>query len=75
MIESLNECLAFERELKLDDVFRNHEEWDSMCRLILLTCLEENCSIKINSEEFKKYETIKQIIEDFSDSYRLKVKS
>ena len=37
MIESLNECLALEKELKLEDNFRDNDEWDSMFGLILLT--------------------------------------
>ena len=34
MIESLNECLALEKELKLEDNFREHDEWDSMFKLV-----------------------------------------
>ena len=58
----LNECLAFERNLKLDEHFRNHEEWDSMAKLILIGCLEENFNITISSEQIDKYETVEEIL-------------
>ena len=61
MIESLNECLDLEKELKLEDNFREHDEWDSMFKLVLLTCLDENFNIKISPNELEKYSTIKEI--------------
>lgn len=57
----LNDCLAFERNLKLDEHFRNHEEWDSMAKIILLGCLEENFNIIISSEQLDKYVTVEEI--------------
>jgi len=35
-----------------------------MTQIILLTCLEENFSIKINSEQLKKYNSIKDVFDD-----------
>lgn len=58
----LNDCLAFERNLKLDEQFRNHEEWDSMAKLILIGCLEENFNITISPEQIDKYETVEEIL-------------
>ena len=63
MINTLNECLALEKELTLDENFRNHEEWDSMCNLILMTCLDEHYSIKITSEKLKEFSSINEIFE------------
>ena len=68
MIESLNECLALEKELKLEENFRDHDEWDSMTGLILLTCLDENYSIKINSEKLKEFRTVKEIFDHYGIS-------
>lgn len=68
MIDPLNECLALEKELKLEDNFRDHDEWDSMFGLILLTCLDENYSIKINSEKLKEFKTVKEIFDHFGIS-------
>ena len=67
IIKSINECLALETELKFEENFRDNEEWDSMTQIILLTCLEENFSIKINPKQLKKYNSIKDIFDDFSE--------
>ena len=63
IIKSLNECLSLEKELKFEENFRDHDEWDSMTQIILLTCLSENFSIKINSEQLKKYNSVKDIFD------------
>ena len=68
MIESLNECLALEKELKLEDNFRDNDEWDSMFGLILLTCLDENYSIKITSDKLKEFNTVKVIFDHYGVS-------
>ena len=65
MIKSLNECLALETELKIDENFRDHEEWDSMFSLILISCLDENFSIKINKEKLEEFNTVKEIFDHF----------
>jgi len=65
MIGSLNECLALEKELKLEDNFRDNDEWDSMLGLILLTCLEENYSIKITTDKLKEFNTVKEIFDHY----------
>ena len=68
MIQSLNECLALEKELKLEDNFRDHNEWDSMLSLILLTCLDENYSIKITPDKLKEFKTVKEIFDHYGVS-------
>jgi acyl carrier protein len=68
MIESLNECLALEKELKLEDNFRDNDEWDSMFSLILLTCLDENYSIKITTDKLKEFNTVKEIFDYYGVS-------
>lgn len=70
MIKSLNECLALEEELKLEDNFRDHDEWDSMFGLILLTCLDENYSIKITPDKLKDFNMVKEIFDYYGVSSR-----
>lgn len=70
MINSLNECLALEKELKLEDNFRDHDEWDSMFGLILLTCLDENYSIKITPDKLKDFNMVKEIFDYYDVSSR-----
>lgn len=57
----LNDCLAFERNLEYSEHFRNHEEWDSMAKLILIGCLEENFNIKLSSEQLDNYLSLEEI--------------
>ena len=64
----LNECLALDKELELEENFREHEEWDSMCGLILLTCLEENFSIKIHPDKLKEFNTLQEIFDYYNIS-------
>ena len=70
MIKILNECLALETELKLEDNFRDHDEWDSMFGLILLTCFDENYSIKLTLEKLKEFNTVKEIFDYYGVSYK-----
>lgn len=63
IIIKINDCLAFERDLKFDEHFRDHEEWDSMAKLLLIGCLEENFNIKLSSETLDKFRTVEEIID------------
>lgn len=65
MIDKLNQCLSLEKDLNLCEKFRDHEEWDSMCEIILLSCLEENLAIKLSADQLKSYSTIEEIFSDF----------
>jgi acyl carrier protein len=64
-INKLNECLSFNKKLELNEDFESHPEWDSMAKLILITCLEENFEIKISDSELSKFKNIKEILNDF----------
>ena len=64
-INKLNECLSFDEDLELNQDFESHPEWDSMAKLILITCLEENFEIKISDAELRKYKNLKEILNDF----------
>lgn len=45
-------------EMKLDDI----ENWDSMTKLSLIVCFDENFSKKITQADFKKFVTVNDIL-------------
>ncbi len=60
---------AIEREdgIKMEDEFRNYEEWDSLALLSLVSILDEEYGINISHNELEKMKTIKDIY-DFTIS-------
>lgn len=45
-------------EMKLDDI----ENWDSMTKLSLIVCFDENFGKKITQSDFKKFVTVSDIL-------------
>jgi len=63
-IELFQETLEIEeQEVKMDDKFRDYEEWDSLSVLALLAMLNEEYDIVIPRNEFEKLITVKDIVE------------
>lgn len=60
---------AIEREdgIKMEDEFRNYEEWDSLALLSLVSILDDEYGINISRNELEKMKTIKDIY-DFTIS-------
>lgn len=46
------------QEMKLDDI----ENWDSMTKLSLIVCFDENFGKKITQSDFKKFVTVGDIL-------------
>lgn len=60
---SFKEALQIEeREISLDDVFRNYDEWDSLSRLSLIAALDEEFNLQIEDKEFEKLVTVGDIL-------------
>jgi len=58
-LASFKEALQIEdREIGLEDVFRNYEEWDSLSRLSLIAALDEEFDLQIEDKEFEKLVTV-----------------
>ena len=62
-IEAFKEALEMEDiEIKEEDNFRDYDEWDSIGRLSLIAMLDETFEVQIEDEEFKKIQTIGQLM-------------
>lgn len=62
-LASFKEALQIEnREIGLEDVFRDYEEWDSLGRLSLIAALDEEFNLQIEDKEFEKLVTVGDIL-------------
>ena len=58
-IELLKETLEIEdQEVKLEDKFRDYEEWGSLAYLSLLAMIDEEFEVVIQRKEFDNLETV-----------------
>ncbi len=63
-IDLFKETLEIEdRELKLDDDFREFQEWDSLALLSVIAMIDEEYDVIIESNAFQKLITIGDIYE------------
>jgi acyl carrier protein len=54
--------------IKVEDSFRDYEEWDSIALLSLVAMLDDNYSINIPREIFERLETIQDLIDQINKS-------
>ncbi len=54
--------------IKVEDSFRDYEEWDSIALLSLVARLDDNYSINIPREIFERLETIQDLIDQINES-------
>lgn len=58
------EALEFEdKNIQLDDKFREYPEWDSLSRLSLIAMLDDEFNIQIEEDVFKTLITIGDLVE------------
>jgi len=63
-IEKFKEILEIsDRDLQLTDNFRDYDEWNSLVFLSLIAMIDEEFDVIIEGKEFKKLETVGEIIE------------
>lgn len=61
-IEALAEALEMEAsEIKLSDIFRDYENYDSLTELSILAMLDSDFGIEIEMEEYNKYKTVEEL--------------
>lgn len=61
-IELLKEALEIEdRDLKMNDEFRDYDEWDSLAYLSVIAMYDEEYDIQIEEAEFNKLLTIEDL--------------
>jgi len=58
-LASFKEALQIDdREILMEDIFRDYEEWDSLGRLSLIAALDEQFDLQIEDSEFEKLITV-----------------
>lgn len=63
-IKDFKEILEMEDdEIQLSDRFREYEKWDSLAYLSLIAMIDEEYDIQIEGNEFKKLNTIQDLID------------
>jgi acyl carrier protein len=62
-LTAFKEALQIEdREIAMDDVFRDYEEWDSLGRLSLIAALDEEFDLQIEDKEFEQLLTVGELL-------------
>lgn len=54
---------AFEREdaIKMEDYFREYEEWSSLAYLSIIAFMDEEYGVQIEEEDFKQLKTVQDL--------------
>ena len=60
-IELFAEALEREDEIKMEDEFRNYNEWSSLAYLSVIAMIDEEYDIQIEQADFKKIRTVKEL--------------
>jgi acyl carrier protein len=64
-LSEIKEVVEIEnREIQLTDIFRDYDEWDSLCRLSLIALLDDNYGVAIEDETFKKLITLEDLFNE-----------
>jgi acyl carrier protein len=64
-INSLKETLEIQnREIQLNDKFREFKEWDSLAQLSLIAMLDDEYNVSIETEEFIKLITVEDLMNE-----------
>lgn len=64
-IELFKEVLEIEdKEINLNDEFREYEEWDSLAYLSIIAMLDDEYDIIIETEDFKKIVTVQELMDE-----------
>ena len=60
-IELFAGALEREDEIKMEDEFRNYEEWSSIAYLSVIAMMDEEYDTQIEETDFKKLRTVQDI--------------
>ncbi len=60
-LERFAEVIERADEIKMDDDFRNYEEWDSLAALSFVSMLDDEYEINISHREFENLKTVKNL--------------
>lgn len=62
---NFKEALEMEEgtEVKMEDNFRDYDDWDSLARLSLIAMLDEEYEVEIEEDDFEELKTVQDIFE------------
>lgn len=60
-LEQFTELLERENPVKMDDIFREYDNWDSLAYLSVISFVDEEYGLVIPRDEFGKMKTIGDI--------------
>lgn len=60
-IELFAEALEREDEIKMEDEFRNYDEWSSIAYLSVIAMMDEEYDVQIEEADFKKLRTVQDL--------------
>ena len=64
-IELFKEVLEIEdKEISLNDNFRDYDEWDSLTFLSLISMIDDEFGVVIETDEFNEITSLKKLIEE-----------
>lgn len=60
-IELFAEALEREDEIKMEDEFRNYDEWSSITYLSVIAMMDEEYDVQMEESDFKKLRTVQAV--------------
>ena len=67
-LDLFKEVLEIEdKEISLNDEFREYDEWDSLAYLSVIAMLDEEFEIVIETEDFKKIRTVGDLLKEVKE--------
>lgn len=60
-IDKFAEALEREGEIKMEDEFRNYEEWNSIAYLSVIAMMDEEYETQIEESDFKNLRTVQDL--------------
>ena len=60
-IDLLKEALEREDEIKMEDNFREYDEWSSIAYLSIIAFMDDEYDTQIEEAEFKKLKTVQEL--------------
>ena len=60
-LELFAEALEREDEIKMEDEFRNYDEWSSIAYLSVIAMMDEEYDIQMETADFKKLKTVQAV--------------
>ena len=60
-IEKFAEAIDREDEIKMEDNFRDYDEWSSIAYLSIIAMMDDEYNVQLEEAEFKKLKTVQDM--------------